>query len=55
MKSSRITFVLSALFAMCVLAASSAAAQKTSKPIVTDYPPYLCLGDGLVQRARTAP
>lgn len=48
MKSSRITFVLSLLFAMCVLAASTAAAQKTGKPIVTDYPPYLCLGGGFV-------
>jgi len=49
-QSARTTFVFSALLSMCVLATSAASAQ-TSKPIVTDYPPYLCVGGGFVAMA----
>jgi hypothetical protein len=41
------TFTLTALFAMSVFVVNIAA-QKASKPLVTDYPPYLCVGGGFV-------
>ena len=44
------TTVLLGLFAFSV-AAGSAAAQTSSKPIFTNYPPYLCVGGGFVAMA----
>src|SRR5882672_6397386 len=51
MKSSRAITVLSA-FALCAFATSAAGTQtSSSKPIFTDYPPFLCVGGGFVAMA----
>jgi len=55
MKLSRATTILLALFALCVFATSAASAQTSSKPIFTDYPPYLCVGGGFVAMAGISP
>jgi hypothetical protein len=48
MKSLRTTFFFSALLALCVWTTNNAGAQKSSKAIFTDHPPYMCVGGDFV-------
>jgi len=51
MKLSRITTIVSALVTLCFVATRAIGADTISKPIYTDYPPYLCVGGGFVAMA----
>jgi hypothetical protein len=48
MKSSCTTFVFSALLAASIMATCTMSAETSSKPLFTDYPPFLCVGGSFV-------